>query len=338
MALRLRRGTDTERQLITPLEGELIYVTDTKELYAGDGSTTGGIRISGEVVDTLNQLDDVDAALPQDGDVLVYDSITGDWIASELPIGDLSNVDTTGITDGQLLAWDADTLSFVAIDPLDVTTFFGDVIGSVFADDSTLLVDGVTGQITANRFAVDPGADGTKFFNVNSGNRPELRIEHIKFDGDTNMQSTQGAIRFQALENDGTTTETAYIAAGTLGVFIVNDRQLDGSFGEENTITLSANGIGYKTYTPQEGLDIRGNGVFTGTITAASFTGSVATDDSTTIIDAIDGSISAQSFVQFGSLTTTERNALTAANGMVIYNTTDNKFQGYENGAWVNLV
>jgi hypothetical protein len=23
---------------------------------------------------------------------------------------------------------------------------------------------------------------------------------------------------------------------------------------------------------------------------------------------------------------------------MVIYNSTDNKFQGYENGAWVNLV
>jgi len=45
-----------------------------------------------------------------------------------------------------------------------------------------------------------------------------------------------------------------------------------------------------------------------------------------------------QGYAQFGSLTTTQRNALTAANGMVIYNTTDNKFQGYENGAWVNLV
>lgn len=37
-------------------------------------------------------------------------------------------------------------------------------------------------------------------------------------------------------------------------------------------------------------------------------------------------------------LTTTERNALTAVNGMLIYNTTLNKFQGYENGAWVNLI
>ena len=43
-------------------------------------------------------------------------------------------------------------------------------------------------------------------------------------------------------------------------------------------------------------------------------------------------------YMQFGSYTTTERNAITAANGMVIYNTTDNKFQGYENGAWANLI
>jgi hypothetical protein len=37
-------------------------------------------------------------------------------------------------------------------------------------------------------------------------------------------------------------------------------------------------------------------------------------------------------------MSTTQRNALTAINGMLIYNTTDNKFQGYENGSWVNLV
>jgi hypothetical protein len=38
-------------------------------------------------------------------------------------------------------------------------------------------------------------------------------------------------------------------------------------------------------------------------------------------------------------LTTTERNALTSPqNGMIIYNTTDNKFQGYENGVWSNLI
>lgn len=38
-------------------------------------------------------------------------------------------------------------------------------------------------------------------------------------------------------------------------------------------------------------------------------------------------------------LTTDQRNALqNVINGQLIYNTTLNKFQGYENGAWVNLV
>lgn len=37
-------------------------------------------------------------------------------------------------------------------------------------------------------------------------------------------------------------------------------------------------------------------------------------------------------------LTSTQRDNLTAVNGMLIYNTTTNKFQGYENGAWANLI
>jgi len=37
-------------------------------------------------------------------------------------------------------------------------------------------------------------------------------------------------------------------------------------------------------------------------------------------------------------LTTTQRDALTPTNGMVLYNSTLGKFQGYEAGAWANLI
>jgi hypothetical protein len=40
---------------------------------------------------------------------------------------------------------------------------------------------------------------------------------------------------------------------------------------------------------------------------------------------------------QVESFTTTERNALSAANGMIIYNSTDSKMQAYAGGSWVNL-
>jgi uncharacterized membrane protein len=48
MALQIRRGTNNERLLMNgianpvPAQGELLYVTDRKKLFIGDGSTTGG--------------------------------------------------------------------------------------------------------------------------------------------------------------------------------------------------------------------------------------------------------------------------------------------------------
>jgi len=47
MALLLRRGLEADRLSIIPEEGELIYVTDTKLIYVGDGVTAGGILVAG---------------------------------------------------------------------------------------------------------------------------------------------------------------------------------------------------------------------------------------------------------------------------------------------------
>ena len=46
MPLRIRRGVEADRTGFTPLEGEPIYVTDSKKVYIGDGSTAGGVNIS----------------------------------------------------------------------------------------------------------------------------------------------------------------------------------------------------------------------------------------------------------------------------------------------------
>jgi hypothetical protein len=61
MALQLRRGTSGTRTTITPAAGELIYTTDNKLVYVGDGSTAGGTLVSGSgltdiVNDTTPQL------------------------------------------------------------------------------------------------------------------------------------------------------------------------------------------------------------------------------------------------------------------------------------------
>jgi len=52
MSLRIRRGTTTELNTITPEEGELLYTTDTKQLYVGDGIAIGGNPIGGSNLGT----------------------------------------------------------------------------------------------------------------------------------------------------------------------------------------------------------------------------------------------------------------------------------------------
>jgi len=70
-----------------------------------------------------------------------------------------------------------------------------------------------------------------------------------------------------------------------------------------------------------------------GTVNAASFTGEAAN------IGAADiGTLDLSDSFSVPTLTTTQRDALTASNGMLVYNTSTNKFQGYENGSWTNLI
>ena len=72
------------------------------------------------------------------------------------------------------------------------------------------------------------------------------------------------------------------------------------------------------------------DGTVIGGSTAAAITGTAIIGTSLTVTGATGA-------VTLPTLTTTQRNALTAVNGMLIYNTTDSKIQAYAGGAWVNL-
>jgi hypothetical protein len=116
MPLQIRRGTTAQRLTITPLTGELIYDTTTGQLFVGDGSTVGGATTTG-----ISTEDAQDAA------------------ASLFSTGSHSGItfaynDAAGRIDA--------TVTVAATGPFD-----GDLTGSVFADDSTLLVDGVAGAL-----------------------------------------------------------------------------------------------------------------------------------------------------------------------------------------------
>lgn len=174
MALRLRRGTDAQRltldgvALPVPAEGELIYTTDTKKLYVGDGATTGGIAVdvanSTLSVDDLTDVD-ITTVAPTDGQSLVWNDSDSEFqpgdatVLFNKSINLLSDVDTASNAPvvGQVLKWDG--ASFVpandqsgglisgATYDINIT---GDVNGSLFATDSTAIIDGTDGRVLGN--------------------------------------------------------------------------------------------------------------------------------------------------------------------------------------------
>ena len=429
MALQLRRGTNAERAAETFAVGELIYTTDTKQIYVGDGSTQGGVLVSSSAASSpasltqnlsLNGFNisgtgnisatafvgdgsgltgiasgagveegqeysiDIQGNVRGDDTTVLVDAALGRVSADHygdgsnltgITLNQLSNVDTTGVTTNSILKYDGadwvigvdnnsgggigssltgdldlnnnkilgtgdiDILGYIEADTIsgnllatDSTvminaatrtitastitgSLIGDVRGSVFGDDSSVIIDAVnntiTGTITSATIAPDnqqltvasgiPTAEMTLKVNADNA-RSNLRLTRettSDLTGDTSSQ--YGAILF---ERDD--------ANGELVTSLIFGRENSLYFGNSSDGVLNTgskyfvwkdNKFGIGITSPTEQLDVAGNAK-------------------------IDG------FVQTGSLTTTERNALTAANGMILYNSTTNQLESYENGAW----
>jgi hypothetical protein len=122
MPLQIRRGTDAERLAMTqPLaQGELLFVSTlgAERLYIGNGSTLGGVQITG-----YTNADAKDAA------------------AASFIGGTHSGITFTYNTTTDLINATVDLSNYQGTLRADAFK------GSVFADDSTLLVDAVSGTI-----------------------------------------------------------------------------------------------------------------------------------------------------------------------------------------------
>jgi hypothetical protein len=147
MSLRIRRGTDSQRQGITPLEGELLYATDTKKLYVGDGSTGGGIVVDSSAgTSTLNDLANVTAPSPNTNDVIKWNGSAWITAAQNAPaaLNDLTNVSALPLT-GESLIWSG--TAWVAGRPEGDGS---DLNVNIIGDDSSIIVNVATRSIVAN--------------------------------------------------------------------------------------------------------------------------------------------------------------------------------------------
>ena len=164
--------------------------------------------------------------------------------------------------------------------------------------------------------------------NAATGNGPTLSATggdtnidvNITPKGSGNLVTTNLTIDSLTMSGSGNVTFTAAttlaLNANTGGTIVVNDGSNNADFrvesdGNANMIFVDAGNdkVGIGMNNPASTLDVTGN-----------------------------VKISGANELLLGSMTTTQRNALSAANGMIIYNSTDNKFQGYENGSWANLI
>ena len=417
MSLRIRRGTEAERQLLTgqdPAIGEPIFVTDTNKLYIGKSGTTGGQIINPD--QALNDLSNVNCPTPTNGQALVFNTATNKWINGSVQtinsIGDIADVDITTAapttnqvlkwngtkfipandvdtqialasasiddlgdvstsgsdapTNGQVLTWNASASQFKPSNPtFNQTgtfdgTFEGTMKGTLVGDDSTILVDGITntikldnGQIFFDGVQIKllAGNNNLKFGEITDSVGPTFQlyntdksqpIEIISVGGTGNdFSKFQFNVKDNSLQTPVTFTAGDSLAGISWNGWDTNNSKYIPSAQMYGKVSTSAGSVAADT--------VKGTLVFAtndGTASAPSLKYMEFTSDGRLSINSqtanatldVNGNAKIGTELLLGSMTTTQRNALTAQNGMIIYNTTDNKFQGYENGAWSNLI
>ena len=380
MALRLRRGTDAERLLITPLQGELIYTTDTKLLYVGDGSTAGGTLVTGAGggSTTLEALTDTNVSGAETGDVLSYNAGTNKWEPAVIPglsgfgLSDLSDVfidpntsapgdilklDGAGNYTNQPLSeffaeganWRINIVgddSTMLVDAQSSTlggTLEGNVIGvvdgelkgSVFSDGSSLLVDGILGEI------------------VGTVNNNDIYTGILRLSGTDNTGSVKAGI---LIETDGN-AEDAYSLFDIVGATesevgsAINFSRSRGTLASPTALQdedeiLGINYFGYDSNnSPQIAAVIQAR--VDGTPGSGSVPGTLAllTADSNGDIN-LGITLGADSVTRFWGPAklyaladaTARDAAITAPEaGMMIYLTATNKAQVYNGSTWNDL-
>jgi hypothetical protein len=136
MAIKLRRGLESERTTVLFEQGEIVYVTNTKKVYIGDGLTMGGNLVTGE--ELLTALDDVIISSVANNNLLSYNSTLSKWQNKA--------VTTTDIAEGTNEYFTAARVRAVLLTGLSLATN-----AVISATDSVLIAFGkLQAQITAN--------------------------------------------------------------------------------------------------------------------------------------------------------------------------------------------
>jgi hypothetical protein len=150
MPLQIRRGTEAERIAMVPklANGELLWITDAKKLYIGDGTLASSALVP---VTGFSTEDAQDAAAllftttpTHSGISFTYDDFAGKLTAT-VNLADYNGTIKASSFNGTLVANDSSTLVNA-----ETGEFYGDLIGNVVGNVVGNVLGNVTGNLTGN--------------------------------------------------------------------------------------------------------------------------------------------------------------------------------------------
>ena len=242
MPLQIRRGTEAERQALasTPQVGELIFITDTKQLYVGDG--TNLLRDISPITGYTdeNAVDAVGAILSGSS----HSGITFSYNASDdaadrivatvsqpslLQNLNLNNFEITG-------TGNINIVGNLTVDGL----LTADYKGSIYADDSTLLVNAVDGKIELDgtvKGNIIP--DITEAYDIGSSS---LKFKDLYLSGSSlNLGAAQVTATGSAINLPAGSTVGGNLIQDTVSEDVAFIRDIQGSvFADDSTQIVNA--------------------------------------------------------------------------------------------------
>lgn len=373
MALRILRGTNSQRELYVPQQGELIFVTDFQTanvdpLYVGDGATVGGVPVGQNAVLSGSVEGDIQLGgfrIEGDGEIDISGNITsGDRITA----GSIS-VTTDGIIvaagNVDLSAGDINVIGNIeASNNITAENFIGNLVGDVISSDNVLLmVDSVQKSFTGENITLDSGpgpkveissstikyisSDPEEQLFVGSEENPTSMIHYrtypervfgrVTLDSDNRIIWPNGT---QTITYRGTLDNPQGVQSGDwLSGLLIQSYNDDGVLGF----------AGGNLYVAEDQTGAPGGVVPTTFVlgSGANFASVIGTAVSNQSFASVLGEnlalkYTSQGQLKIGSLvlskvTNAGRNQLPNVDGTVIYNLDSNELQALVSGVWVKI-